>query len=66
MPTLPVTLPARGSHARRKHLTPGRCDAYAPCGNRCILERTIKHELHCCREPSCYCHSRERLEKVTK
>lgn len=43
--------------------TPGRCEAYAPCGARCFLERTVPHQLHSCKEPSCYCHSRERFEK---
>lgn len=43
---------------------PSQCSERCLGGNKCVCVAGIAHVLHVCRNPECYCHSRESYDRV--
>lgn len=37
-----------------------QCHERCSVGRRCVLGSEMRHQLHCCDDPNCYCHSPRR------
>lgn len=50
------------SYKRTVPMMGGQCRTLCPGGGECVCNNEHDHRLHICKDPGCYCHSRERYD----